>query len=118
MAYKSFGAHTKRQSTDFVVWAPNVKSVAVTGEFNNWNENGFSLSRKPNSDIWAAKYPDNLEGKSYKYLITTKSGEKLWKADPFATFSEVRPNTASIVHSINYTWKDSKWIKKREKEKK
>jgi 1,4-alpha-glucan branching enzyme len=36
------------------------------------------------------------------------------KADPYATWSELRPKTASIVYTLeNYQWKDDLWIKNR-----
>ena len=37
----------------------------------------------------------------YKYLIETKDGRKLYKADPFANQAEMRPGTASVVADIS-----------------
>ena len=38
------------------------------------------------------------------------------KADPFAFYAELRPNTASIVQDISgYRWQDKKWMMHREK---
>lgn len=33
-AYRSFGAHLVDDGVQFTVWAPGVKSVMVTGDFN------------------------------------------------------------------------------------
>ena len=50
----------------------------------------------------------------YKYLIETKSGEYLYKADPFAFYAEKRPGNASVVADIDhFTWHDEKWMEKR-----
>ena len=40
------------------------------------------------------------------------------KSDPFAFYSEVRPNTASIVYDPfkTFPWEDKKWLEKREKD--
>ena len=36
------------------------------------------------------------------------------KSDPYGTFSELRPKTASIVYeSKNYKWKDKKYLDKK-----
>jgi 1,4-alpha-glucan branching enzyme len=59
---------------------------------------------------------EDLTGELYKYEITGSSGEKKLKADPYAFYSEVRPNTASIVYSLDgYQWNDQHWLRKREK---
>ena len=36
----------------------------------------------------------------YKYLITTEEGWKLYKADPFANYAEMRPGNASKVTNL------------------
>ena len=47
----------------------------------------------------------------YKYCIETKTGDLLYKADPFANYAEMRPGTASKVHDIsNLKWSDSAWM--------
>jgi len=49
-------------------------------------------------------------------LITTADGEKLYKADPYASFAEVRPGTASRLCDISkYKWTDKKWMDARQK---
>ena len=50
----------------------------------------------------------------YKYCIETKTGDLLYKADPFANYAEMRPGTASKVHDIsNLKWSDSAWMEGR-----
>ena len=49
-------------------------------------------------------------GDMYKYVITTSSGEKLYKADPYANQSQLRPDNASIVADLTgFKWTDAQW---------
>ena len=117
-AFEIFGAHEGtfggEKGVRFTVWAPEVKSVAAIGDFNDWMEPGFVLEPLESSGVWTCFIPGAKSGQKYKYLITTGKGTKKWKADPFAFYSEKRPATASIIHSFKYQWNDSAWIKKRE----
>ena len=54
------------------------------------------------------------KGQLYKFVIETKDGKFLYKADPFANESELRPGTASRVTDItNLLWSDGEWMEKR-----
>ena len=56
------------------------------------------------------------KGDLYKFCIETQAGEKIYKADPFANYAELRPGTASRITDIsNLNWSDSKWMTAREK---
>ncbi len=119
-SYKTLGAHlVKHQGADgvrFTVWAPHAASVAVAGDFNNWNGSGHRMERISHSGIWILFIPDLQEGQLYKYEIETQDGEKLLKADPYAFFSEKRPNTASVISRLDaYEWQDKKWVSNRKK---
>ena len=67
-AWKSFGAHREGAGWRFTVWVPWVKSVSVTGSFNNWGETPMELL--PDSGVWTAVIDDAREGDTYKYVIT------------------------------------------------
>ncbi|KIL48173.1 1,4-alpha-glucan branching protein GlgB, partial [Jeotgalibacillus soli] len=113
-AHKMFGAHLlktrKHISTRFTVWAPHAQSVSVVGNFNQWNGNEHRLEKINEEGIWTLTIDQSLEGEIYKYEIITRSGTKLLKADPFAFFSELRPNTASIVYDLKgYKWGDQRY---------
>jgi 1,4-alpha-glucan branching enzyme len=116
-AYEMLGSHFENGGTRFNVWVPGARSVFVVGEFSNWEEwSEYRLQPVGNSGIWTCFVNDLKPGAKYKYSITSKAGKRLpLKADPYAVYSEVRPNTASIVHEFNYKWKDDAWIAKREK---
>jgi 1,4-alpha-glucan branching enzyme len=52
----------------------------------------------------------------YKYMLVLPDGRKLYKADPYANYAELRPGTASRVYDLNhFKWGDKKWLADREK---
>ena len=115
-AYKMLGAHKTDKGTRFAVWAPNAESVFLVGDFNGWTGEGYPLGRMGTTGVWYGVFPDIKEGDLYKYAIKGKNSEVILKADPFAFYSEIRPNTASVVRDISgYKWQDKKWMSKREK---
>ena len=118
--YKKLGAHKGKQGRQtgyyFDVWAPRANRVAVIGEFNDWDETRNFMQRVEPEDqgIFEVFIPEAKEGQLYKYLIITENGEKLYKADPYATYAEVRPGTASRIYDINkFKWSDNAWMKRR-----
>ena len=113
--YEKLGAH-KAIADDgtkgiyFAVWAPNAKEVYVVGSFNDWNEDGYCMNRLGSSGIYELFTDKAQLGDQYKFLIITQDGSRLYKADPYANYAQVRPETASIVTDLNgYVWKDDKW---------
>lgn len=119
-SYHLFGSHVKEENgrlcTVFCVWAPNAQTVRLVGDFNNWNGEGFDLQKINKEGIWLISISEDLTGAIYKYEITSQDGRKQLKADPYAFYSEVRPNTASIVYSLEgYAWNDAKWIQKKKR---
>jgi 1,4-alpha-glucan branching enzyme len=58
--------------------------------------------------------PGVKAGCMYKYLIIAKDGRHLYKADPYANYAQLRPETASIVTDIShFKWTDTTWMKHR-----
>ena len=118
--YKKFGAHPLRvNGVDgyvFDVWAPHARDVAVIGEFNGWNETSHMMKRldPQETGIYELFIPGVKDGQLYKDLIYCNDGRKLYKADPYAVTSELRPGTASKTgRRDSFTWTDEKWIQKR-----
>lgn len=117
-AWEKMGAHKDVQGNSegwlFRVWAPQVSSVHVVGDFNGWDPKATPLTRAGNSDIWETFVPDLEQGSLYKYVIETDAGELLWKADPFGFYAETCPGTASKLWDLGgYTWKDATWLNRR-----
>ena len=118
--YEKLGSHYidngSVRGTYFAVWAPNAESVSVIGNFNGWQSGVHKLfPRWDESGIWEYFFTDILHGEAYKYGIKSNTGESLEKADPFATYCELPPRTASIVWTPKYDWKDSAWRAERKK---
>ncbi|PGH22380.1 1,4-alpha-glucan branching enzyme [Fusobacterium polymorphum] len=115
-AYEYFGAHPTRNSTVFRIWAPSAKSVAVVGDFNDWIAREEDYCHKiTNEGIWEVEIKKIKKGNLYKYQIETSWGEKILKSDPYAFYSELRPQTASIVNGKpKFRWADKKWLNSRE----
>lgn len=74
------------------------------------------MKRADEKGIWTLFIPGVKEGDMYKYRITQATGRVVDKMDPYAFYSELRPNTASIVVNLEYKkWSDEKWISQRDK---
>ena len=116
--YKKLGAHPSVEDgvkgMFFAVWAPNAAKVHVIGTFNGWNENIHEMKKIGPGGIHQIFIPGVGENELYKYLIETPSGEKLYKADPFANYAEMRPGNASKTFDISrFQWSDSAWMESR-----
>jgi 1,4-alpha-glucan branching enzyme len=117
--YEKLGAHvTERDGvagTQFAVWAPNARSVAVIGGFNGWNREHNWMHPIGSSGIWQCFIPSVGVGALYKYAITSQyNNYKVDKADPYAFAGEIRPETASKVWDLSgYNWGDREWMARR-----
>lgn len=101
----------------FAVWAPNAQAVSVIGDFNHWREGRHALVRREDgAGLWEGFVAGVAQGDAYKYAIRTDDGRLLEKADPFATFAEVPPRSASRVWDLDhadYRWGDAAWMARR-----
>jgi 1,4-alpha-glucan branching enzyme len=97
----------------FAVWAPSARAVSVIGEFNGWDASVDEMF-PTDSGIWKVQVSGARQGDTYKYAITTTSGEHIEKADPVGFLSEVPPKTASVVWNLAYEWGDDDWMSTRE----
>ena len=117
-SFNIFGAHlymlNSVNGVRFLVYAPNAKSVSVVGDFNNWDINRNIMQKDNETGVWYIFIEGLKQYELYKYAITTKNNEVIYKSDPYAFYSEMRPNTASKVYDIEgYKWTDKKYIEKR-----
>ena len=98
----------------FAVWAPEAMRVSVVGDFNLWDGRRSQMRRLGDSGVFEIFIPELKKGAVYKYEIKFKNGDPALKADPYANYAELRPNTASIVWDLDeYKWNDQDWMKKR-----
>jgi 1,4-alpha-glucan branching enzyme len=119
--HKILGAHLLKNeqnvvyATEFTVYAPNAKEVRLIADFNQFEGWKHVLTKIHHMGFFRIEIPGNYEWATYKYEIHTKKGI-IYKSDPFAYFSEVRPQTASKVAEIeNYPWNDKKWLYEKKK---
>ena len=119
--YKKLGAHPTtikgKKGVMFDVWAPHAARVWVIGTFNDWDETANEMERLEPGEmgIYEVFVPKAAEGDLYKFLIETPDGRRLYKADPYANYAEVRPGTASRICDITkIKWTDQTWMKKRQ----
>lgn len=119
-AYRLFGAHVCNEDNElgvrFTVYAPHARNISVVGSFNDWNPYVDTMVRSDYAGVWSIFIKGVHEWDSYKYRIETGRGDILYKADPYAFYSETRPNNASKVYDLNdIHWNDSKWMETRDK---
>ena len=116
--YEKLGAHlisvSGEQGVYFAVWAPNAEQVSVIGDFNRWDGAQHPLRSRENSGIWEGCLTGIGKGAQYKFRIRTKYfGYVVDKADPLAIYSQVPPDTASVVWDLDYSWQDQDWMNER-----
>ncbi len=116
--YEKMGAHPMTikgvEGVYFSVWAPCAMRVSVVGDFNLWDGRRHPMRLLGESGIFELFIPGLKPGQIYKYEVKTKAGDPMLKADPYANYAELRPNTASVVWDIgNYQWQDKEWMDKR-----
>ena len=117
--YQKMGAHKVtckgKEGVYFAVWAPHARRVAVIGDFNDWDFEADYMERQEPLGIYTLFVPGVKEGDLYKFCIETEQGKRIFKADPFANYAELRPGTASRVTDIAHLkWTDDAWMKARE----
>ncbi|HFI0255669.1 TPA: 1,4-alpha-glucan branching protein GlgB [Streptococcus suis] len=111
--YEKMGAHIIKErnkilGTQFRVYAPNATQVFLIGDFNAWQRT--HPMEHEHDGIFSLYVADLKSFNNYKYLIITQQGWELYKADPYAQFSQLRPNTASTTYNSRYKFKDDIWM--------
>jgi len=102
--FEVLGAHLTSmqgvQGVRFAVWAPNARRVSVVGDFNNWDGRRHVMRLRRECGVWEIFIPGLQQGDIYKYEILGATGRIVLKADPYAFRSQLRPDTASVVHPL------------------
>lgn len=113
-AYQYLGAHIETDGVTFRTFAPSAEKICVIGDFNNWQET--PMNKVYDGNFWECTINSVSAGMRYKYRIYEKGGRFIDHADPYAFYSELRPNTCSIIYDLSkYTFKDKKWLQERKK---
>lgn len=99
---RQLGALPREGSTHFRVWAPHATSVAVVGEFNDWNPEAAPLQSEEGG-MWAGEIKGAVAGQQYQFEITN-GDQRFRKNDAYAR--EIHPETAlSVIYADTYKWK-------------
>jgi 1,4-alpha-glucan branching enzyme len=116
--YEKLGAHLSKagriQGVAFAVWAPGAAGVSVVGDFNGWDGRLHQMRRLGSSGVWELFIPELAAGSLYKYEIRGRRGLPFLKADPYANYTEVPPDTSSIVYQPAYKFHDAQWRRERQ----
>lgn len=113
-SYNFMGCHLENGGAWFRVWAPNAVNISVVGDFNSWNNNLNPMQKIDKSDIWECFVENVNIFDNYKYCITSKDGQILYKADPYAVHSQTNGETASKVYELgDYEWTDKKYYEEK-----
>ena len=99
---QQLGARLTDKSAEFRVWAPFAKSVAVVGDFSNWEEVALTAEADGN---WSAVIPGAKAGQNYKFHINT--GKMiLERNDPRARQLTDSDTGASVLVDDDFDWED------------
>ena len=111
VSYEFMGVHPAKDGYEFRVWAPNADKVYISGDFNDWKAD-IPLKKETDGGLWSTVLAADRFARfsRYKFIIET-DGKQYYKADPYAFYFEVPPNTASVYYDIDgYEWTDSSWL--------
>ncbi len=125
--YEFLGAHPGKKPDEgvwFRVYAPRAEKVAVAGDFNDWNPEKDEMRRmEEDPSIWELFCERAKVGDLYKYVVTSDTGEAVYKDDPYAFESEKGTIEdghlmASRISDLaeNFRWEDRDWLKHRDHE--
>jgi len=101
-ANKHLGSVVHDNGIDFSVWAPFAKDVALLQwlEFE-WGETPM---QSDGHGYWSIENVQAEPGQMYKYRITTQSGEKLDKNDPYARQVTDSDSGSSVIVAHDFEW--------------
>jgi len=119
-AYNFMGAHQANENNidgiRFTTWAPNASSICVIGDFCHWQtQPEYYMQRISNEGIWSIFIANLQHGIKYKFAVTNHDSQHMvYKSDPYAISSELRPNTASVINTkTDYVWNDDNYLASR-----
>lgn len=127
-SYTYFGAHfltiettfkdkngRKKKSSEkgvmFRLYAPQAEDVSIIADWNNWDVGASRMNKVDISGVWELFIPNLANYQSYKYHFKNAKGIYVDKADPFAFYSEYRPNSCSRLFDIEgFIWHDKPFL--------
>ena len=118
--FRYFGAHFENHNgvdgVMFRLYAPMADDVSVIGEWSSWDMYKHKMNKIDDSGVWELFIPGLKDYQSYKFHFKNAKGKYVDKADPYAFFSEHRPNTCSKLFDYqNYPWHDQEYMNNRDR---
>lgn len=95
------GASVYEHGAHFGVWAPFADSVAVTGDFSNWSEEGMPLEKNKDG-TWSGTVSGASAGQQYKYIIH-HGKQRLERNDPRA-LQLTAAQDATVLVDPKFDW--------------
>jgi 1,4-alpha-glucan branching enzyme len=112
-AFEYFGAHREKEGVVFRIYAPKAAKVEIQGDFTDWEL--MEMKHGDYMGVFQYQAKDAKPGMYYKYGITGAQGRKVMHCDPYGMQMELRPGFASRIADREYTYQDSRWMKRRDK---
>ena len=114
-AYKYMGCQkAPKEGFTFRVWAPNARSVRLTGDFNSWDSEAFM--NNIGYGVFELTVPSAKVYDSYKYYVEKSDGTFTYKADPYGFHMCTRPDNDSKVYDLDgFNWTDKDYLKNQKK---
>ncbi len=114
-AYTYLGAHFEGDGVVFRTFAPNALKISVIGDCNEWQET--PMYKVYDGNFWECRIPGAQPGMRYKYRIYSESGTFMDHSDPYAFYSDMRPESSSILYRLSdYAFHDSPYLKQQRPE--
>ncbi len=85
----------------FVLVEPHASTVAVVGDFNNWDAQATPMTRTPTGGTWSVAIPLRPGRHIYAFVVNGANGTTQWVADPTAPLAPEdglgAPNSVVLV---------------------
>jgi 1,4-alpha-glucan branching enzyme len=112
-AYQYMGVHKLGDGVEFYLWAPHARNVEVFMSRDNFSV-FYPFEKIDQRGIWHCVIEHCEPIYSYRYRITAPEGYYIYKSDPYAFYSELRPDNASVMYDLSYfQFTDKEYMEKR-----
>ena len=112
-AYRYMGVHKLGDGVEFYVWAPHARKVEVIMSRDDFKV-PYEFQKVDERGIWHLVIEHCECIYSYRYRITGNNGRVVYKSDPYAFYSERRPDNASVMYDLDqYKFSDDAYMAKR-----
>lgn len=103
-SYEKYGVHADKATKEInaLLYIPDVASVSLVGEFNDWNTESHKFSKANDFGLWLLKIaPVNgdyaiAHDSTYKIHMVLPSGDRIYRLDPWV--SRATPNKETNLY--------------------